>query len=708
MKALVFRSTAEQYLAPLRIIPPSGNQMAGQPNPSIPGENLANVDIKREDLENHRAVQTFPTTTEERVDPDSSSAFEATTRDLKDSNDNESIRPTFKKELAESARGFLVDSPDAALPPIALCSHESGSCVTHEHCTNTERMPHTTNTTYDPSRELLDGISAPPQRPIPIVTPEVQASSPHSVPEISTDPFPYEKVAKRSHDVHSTSTETESVHDHSTLKKNREPFSGVIILPQIIIDEATNDAISLGNHTKVKVENTSALQNESDKEQRLDTRDLRPGPNEHGVAISQAGLVLKSAVAEDATPMDCQILAQKLNIDINFTSVKPTCVAITLKRVRCTNPTSRPRWEEACAILDYLVSLSPYYDAKKYAEGLDRLACLVLCKHKHQDRATALVEAWKDSFSCSVQATKDLCLPTTNVLSHTSTAGLEDLSGASALLDLSMKYNLDFLRLNTRQETRTMIRGFVPYQARELDKVNTGASIEAAIKRDLLKSEMIKDGFIYIYWFPGNFGHLKIGHTGRAVEERLQEWKIQCGHDPILVYPISEGDRQRVPHVFRVEAIVQAELRKYRRKEVKCKGCHKAHIEWFEQSPSAAITSVRKWSAWIRKEPYETTGRLKDKFKQDLRILSKIVPDAQVRGGSPQSLKPEIRRSREMSGSRLRPHSEQPRRRSSRVADRNRRPSLVEGEKTSLSFSAEFLAAAPSRRTRSETGLDRN
>ena len=690
--------------------------MASDLEPSISCKTLASVDTEHEGSKDHHAVQPSRPTPKERADLETSLASNASTRDLKDSDEGESVRTVFKKELEESTRSFLGDSSNADPPPLASYNHKSGSSTTHDHHTDTERTFRTRNITYNASKELPDRISASLERHTSIVTPELQASSSHSVPEIITDPFLYEKLTESSHNAQSTSVETKSRLENSTTRRNRETSSGDTKTPQVKGDEVANEANNLGNNTKVKVETTLALKNEWDKEKPLDAKVSKPSPKDRHAAIVQVGFAHSNTADEDASPMDCQILAQKLEIDVDFTSVQPTCVALTREKLRCKNKPSESRWKEACAILDYLVSLVPCYDIEKYAEGLKQLACLVLCKHKHQAKATKLVEAWKDSLSCSVYGTNDSHVPSENVQSHTSKPGLEDLSGTSGVLKFSMDFSIDFLGPG---KYRAMIRGLVPYQAKVMDKVDTGAFVAAAIERDLLAREMDTDGFIYIYWFPGNFGHIKIGVTGRTVEKRLQEWKNQCGHDPILVYPISEDDKRRVPHVFRVEAIVQAELRKCRRKEKKCKGCHEDHKEWFEQSFSAAITSVRNWSAWMRKEPYainvaqvweskhngyitKSTGVLKDDFKKDLRALCKMMPDAPVHGGSPQHLSPEIRRSRKMSGSRLRSQSEQPRRRSSRIANRNYRPSLVEGENTSLSFSAEFLAVAPTRRSRSE------
>ena len=199
------------------------------------------------------------------------------------------------------------------------------------------------------------------------------------------------------------------------------------------------------------------------------------------------------------------------------------------------------------------------------------------------------------SRTCSVQGADNFDLPSKDVRSHTSTHKTEYVSGAVNILELSVKssINVDFYA-SSNHVIETIIRKLVLFNARLKNKIDTGYFVEGVIRKDLSPREMTIDGFIYIYWFLANFGHIKIGVTNRSVEVRRQEWKRQCGHEPKLVYPVSEDQRQRVPHVYRVEAIAQSELRKRRRKEFKCNTCHRAHQEWFEKSAPAAIAAIKK------------------------------------------------------------------------------------------------------------------
>ena len=113
-------------------------------------------------------------------------------------------------------------------------------------------------------------------------------------------------------------------------------------------------------------------------------------------------------------------------------------------------------------------------------------------------------------------------------------------------------------------------------------------------------------GYVYIYWNPGKFGYVKIGHTTRTTEERLSEWnRGNCGHDAEEYKDITLPC-QRVPHVHRVERLVLAELRDFRLKELNCPCGAKEHQEWFDILVSHAVKVRRKWEDFmLQREHYE-------------------------------------------------------------------------------------------------------
>ncbi len=631
-------------------------QMANATDPPIPYSNQANGDTEQERSKNHEVVRSFRPTTEERMEPDTLLKARASTRDLKESDEPTSVGPALEGKMVRIEGGSLSESADAALHLKIPCNHGSGPSTTHDQRIHTEKTFHARKMVCDPSKESLDETSAPSQIPIPLVTFGVQNDGSPSFLAVSADWFCHEKRAMSSHREHSISAENKSILGFLTIKGEGE------------IDQR--------NDMEVKnVKFILDVKHESKKETSSRTKSLWPGPYKHDAAIGQADVAQMSTAAKDPSSLSCDSLAKKFDIDL--TVVKPTCVGLTKKGSRCKCSISKSNWKNVHAILYRLVGFDPCYETGVYAKKLKLLACLILCQRNHQDRAIDLAEAWESSLSGSVQGINESKLPDRDLRSHTSTVEVKQelrvkqISGTVDDLELSTKRPVDIEFSPQRNRgIETIIRSLVPYDAKIKNKIDTVSLIKGVMMKDLSPRDIAKDGFIYIYWFPVNFGHIKIGVTTRSIELRLREWKKQCGHEPELVYPKSPEDRQRIPHVFRVEAIVQAELREFRRRELKCKTCYRAHKEWFEKSTPAAIKAVKMWSAWMRTEPYEPSGRLKDEHKQDLRNLRMIVPDAEARSPSPRP-KQRIRQPRsDRIDSRFRSHSEQPRRRSSRLRTR--------------------------------------
>lgn len=153
---------------------------------------------------------------------------------------------------------------------------------------------------------------------------------------------------------------------------------------------------------------------------------------------------------------------------------------------------------------------------------------------------------------------------------------------------------------STNNSFQTYFPEFVPYRPK-----STAGTTESVL-RDLiarpLKKRELHSGFIYIYWFPGIFGHIKIGQTRVAdFKKRLEQWRRKCRHaaEPVdaLLVPVR--------HAYRVEALVHRELKDVRLREVMCRGCGGDHIEWFRETPTHAWTVISKFADWMETEPYE-------------------------------------------------------------------------------------------------------
>ena len=160
-------------------------------------------------------------------------------------------------------------------------------------------------------------------------------------------------------------------------------------------------------------------------------------------------------------------------------------------------------------------------------------------------------------------------------------------------------------------------------QARQPLVTGTTRSINGLTEHD-----ETRDGYLYVYWNRASFGHLKIGFTGRDVDQRLQEWEEQCHH-------IAEKQYQsprKIKHAARVEKLVHTEFANNRVAEPACHGCGKKHIEWFRDLDLGfVIQKIEAWSEWISTSPYEYRGGawlLKEDAEFELPLPSAIRTEA--------------------------------------------------------------------------------
>ena len=153
--------------------------------------------------------------------------------------------------------------------------------------------------------------------------------------------------------------------------------------------------------------------------------------------------------------------------------------------------------------------------------------------------------------------------------------------------------------ISARDPSQPYFQNFELYQPKSTASRSISAVLHDVLMRPLTKREL-NAGYIYMYWFPGNFGYLKIGKTSGQAANRLDQLHRQCKHAVESV----DTKLVAVSHVFRVEALVHAELKDVRYREVNCRGCGKNHVEWFRETTQHARRVFDKWAKWMKKEPY--------------------------------------------------------------------------------------------------------
>jgi hypothetical protein len=153
-------------------------------------------------------------------------------------------------------------------------------------------------------------------------------------------------------------------------------------------------------------------------------------------------------------------------------------------------------------------------------------------------------------------------------------------------------------------------------------------------------------GYIYMYWFEGNFGYVKIGYTNN-LDARKKAWVKKCGHNLTYVYPKKEG-QSMIPHAKRTERLIHAELKDVRFRETACP-CGRRHREWFEVSHNFATKVVEKWTTWMSQANYEQVpGGERDEWRlkktvteQEIqRMCEPIVPPAPYTSPRPRKTAP--------------------------------------------------------------------
>ena len=222
---------------------------------------------------------------------------------------------------------------------------------------------------------------------------------------------------------------------------------------------------------------------------------------------------------------------------------------------------------------------------------------------------------------------------------QTETAAIRTTNASSATLTRSTRTNAEVRK----------VQNFMPYCPTTTSRLSPAECIRQKLQQRLSPSDMT-DGYVYMYWYPGKFGFVKIGYTGKSIPVRLAEWKAQCKHAADAYLEDGLPQEIRVPHARRVETLVHAELKDRRVREENCPGCRGNHIEWFDVSAQTARKVIKKWSDWmLTTRPYED-GVLRtsisdaeiERLCQTIELTTPILP-SNVKRSPPRKTKTELR-----------------------------------------------------------------
>ena len=306
------------------------------------------------------------------------------------------------------------------------------------------------------------------------------------------------------------------------------------------------------------------------------------------------------------------------------------------KKGRCSQPLKDGNDKIAYKHMDELRSLLSLPDV---ATELEALVPLIFCSRSHLSGAKKRVATWRLDNQGA-----DLVRAVCHDLPRDDISKLEDITGRCSLVgkshvvkeqdiippqvkkdviksfpvDFDFSYSRSTTKSLRRSSYKTTIRQFIPWQPLILKKVDVKTALLASITHPLRKQGDIS-GYLYVYSTVGDFGARKIGVTAKDnIQERMNEWRKKCDRPINLIYPL-EDEKILVPHVYRLEKLVHAELKEYRVVE---NGCHcgvKRHKEWFYAKDHHITEVVRRWTEWLQKAPYEKIKKkwvLKKEFQE--------------------------------------------------------------------------------------------
>ncbi len=291
-----------------------------------------------------------------------------------------------------------------------------------------------------------------------------------------------------------------------------------------------------------------------------------------------------------------------------------TCTGLTKQSQSYKIRLSKPNWLKVLVILEGFKNISFMDGAQTNMKDLEKLADLVFCHvHRKRHQASEKLNTWKtqiDNFISKFNESSPTQVKSEEVYFAKKSTHSVRASTNSQQKHLPSSVSLEFRGENDSNSYRTTshkssIMCFVDYCSKAKAVDNTEMLIRNALTKDLTPREL-KHGWVYIYWAfrnVRNVSRVEIGLTTFDISGRLDRWIRKCKRKIEGFYP-NPAAVKKILHVYRVEALVHAELASFCTQEVKCENCQRCNIEWFEVSSQSVIDVVNRWTSWMMNEPY--------------------------------------------------------------------------------------------------------
>ena len=283
-----------------------------------------------------------------------------------------------------------------------------------------------------------------------------------------------------------------------------------------------------------------------------------------------------------------------------FDPHQPRCSATKVDNKRCGAKIKKTEKDKAFKILRAM-DVCDDFDERTLAKEIESAVRLLTCKRDaHRRQANGIAARWAGILCQPVESSIKI-----EDIHNSFVAGEENLSprdlnppapGSIKNEDIQIRF--------VAEEGYRPLRNLNPAAPGKYSHLSRRDHIKSIIDEPFKPTDT-KVGYIYIYSVNSNFGLVKIGWTTDTPNERLRGWEYQCKRKLYRAYPEASKEMIKIPHAWRVEKLVHAELREYNKWEIGC-GCKtKTHKEWFETSLPHAMKLVEFWSAWVQTYPYE-------------------------------------------------------------------------------------------------------
>ena len=411
-------------------------------------------------------------------------------------------------------------------------------------------------------------------------------------------------------------------------------------------DKSINSWISIDHSSSAKDSNSN--EDNPSNRARVKTKHESETTGSHDTQRDDTPLSLRSSTLVNGIDILKEIFGDK--VVSRFEANPKHCLAENKSpvkgRVDGTQPLNRAHEKHA---REHLRRLDNSLPVQKCITELEALVERIFSGRCHLKDAKAKLLAWRLSYqgttivrevchdlqkdrSNDPEIAADIC----SQVDKLNTTKDQDVIPPHVKKAVKISYSHNFKFCASRPRTRatkyeTTIKRCIPWQPIATAHLSVKDCLLKCIHKPFTTQEESR-GYLYLYATNGDFGAEKIGVTKNPdIQKRMDGWRRKCRRNVNLLYP-KDNEKVAIPHVYRLEKLIHAELKDYRVLELGClcakrKQQHLApeqtlrrsgHREWFRAPHPHIMAVVERWTKWMMQEPWEKKGgvwSLRDGFE---------------------------------------------------------------------------------------------